>query len=349
MGPLSRPNSDEQLALSGELLDIVALDRNGLIVSTEGALVRIVEVTPRNPRVMGIEQQERVAEGFAAMAGRLRVGQSLQFYVDATPILLDDVIATQRQEIDRALEHHSDEDAAALRELGGAHEASLRAHASQQAAVRFRAYVIAPYVPPAAARRVDWDALRPKRRRSLAHASLTRALADHERVARESLVHTENIVSDLEALDLATQLLAGPEVAELLYRRFNPSTIASGHFPRLVVLGELDQVCDARAGRRRRRAAARADRRVTDRLRRQSLHRRRAGPRARALRLIGPGLHRVRLAAGRDGDRPPVRAQRPRPRARPPPGAHARHADDASACTPSSRAPKPTAASPTTT
>ena len=247
MGPLNRDNPDEQVALSGELLDIVALDRNGLSVTTEGALVRTVEVTPRNPRVMGIEQQQRVAEGFAAMAGRLRVGQSLQFYVDATPILLDDVIATQRQEIDRALEHHSDEDAAALRELAGAHEASLRAHASQQAAVRFRAYVIVPYVPPAAARRVDWDALRPKRRRTLAHAALTRALADHERVARQSLVHTENIVSDLEALDLATQLLGGPEVAELLYRRFNPSTVASGHFPRLVVLGELDQVADARA------------------------------------------------------------------------------------------------------
>ncbi len=141
MGPLSRRDSDEQLALSGELLDIVALDRNGLIVSTEGALVRIVEVTPRNPRVMGVEQQERVAEGFAAMAGRLRVGQSLQFYVDATPILLDDVIATQRQEIDRALEHHSDEDAAALRELAGAHEASLRSPrlpASRRALSRLR-------------------------------------------------------------------------------------------------------------------------------------------------------------------------------------------------------------------
>ncbi len=238
---------DPELAQSGDLLDIVALDRGGLIVTTEGALVRIVEVTPRNPRVMGAEQQQRVAEGFAAMAGRLRVGQSLQFYIDATPILLDDVIATQRDEIARALRHHRPEDAAALGQLAAAHEQSLREHASQQAAVRFRAYAVVPYVPVAAARRVDWRALRPQRRRVLAHAALTRALEDHERVVRESLVHTDTIISDLEALDLATQQLAGPEVAELLYRRFNPSSVAAGHFPRLVIVGELDAVADARA------------------------------------------------------------------------------------------------------
>ena len=247
MGQLNRRATAAEPAQSGELLEVVALDRNGVLVTTDGALVRVVEVTPRNPRVMGVDAQERVAEGLATMVGRLRVGESLQFYVDATPVLLDDVVAGQREEIARALTHHAPEAAAALGRLADAHEASLREHASRQAAVRFRTYVVVPYIPVTASRRVDWHALRPGRRGTLPRAPLTRALADHERVVRESLVHTETIVSDLEALDLAAQPLGGPEVAELLYRRFNPSTVAAGHVGRVVVVGELDALADARA------------------------------------------------------------------------------------------------------
>jgi len=53
---------------TGELLNIVALDQTGVVVTTEGALVRYIEVTPRNPNVMGREEQERISDGFATMA-----------------------------------------------------------------------------------------------------------------------------------------------------------------------------------------------------------------------------------------------------------------------------------------
>ncbi len=321
MGQLNRRTTAAEPAQSGELLDVVALDRNGVLVTTDGALVRVVEVTPRNPRVMGVDAQERVAEGLATMVGRLRVGESLQFYVDATPVLLDDVVAGQREEIHRALAHHPPEHAAALGRLADAHEASLHEHASRQAAVRFRTYVVVPYVPAASARRVDWNALRPGRRSTLPRAPLTRALADHERVVRESLVHTETIVADLEALDLAAQPLAGPEVAELLYRRFNPSTVAAGHVGRLVVVGELDALADARAA-----VAAAVE------LREQIA----ASPiDFDDSRFVGveSDLERVHYVSSipditefgwllrRDGDRPPVRAQRARPRLGSPQGA----------------------------
>ena len=113
--------------------------------------------------------------------------------------------------------------------------------------MRFRAYVVVPYLPLTVAKKVDWDALRPHSRRSLPRAPLTRGLEDHQRVVRESLVHTDNIVSDLEALELSARLLSGPEVAELLFRRFNPSSSGTGYLPRLEVLGELDELGDARA------------------------------------------------------------------------------------------------------
>src|SRR5918998_419619 len=178
--PKKREATSEPSA-AGALLDVVALDRSGVLVTGEGALVRFAEVTPRNPRVMGTEEQQRVGDGFAAMVGRLRPGQSLQFYVEAAPVLLHEVLETTRGEV----------------------------------------------------------------RNALARAPLTRGLDEHHRALRESLVHTDNIISDLESLDLSAQLLAGPEVAELLYRRFNPSSVGTGYLPRLEVIGALDELGDA--------------------------------------------------------------------------------------------------------
>ena len=58
--------------------------------------------------------------------------------------------------------------------------------------------------------------------------------------------------ADLEGLDLSTRLLSGPEVADLLWRRFNPTTAdrtpdrrPSREGSRLEVLGELDAARDA--------------------------------------------------------------------------------------------------------
>jgi hypothetical protein len=232
---------------AGALLDVAALDRNGVLVTGEGALVRYVEVTPRNPKVMGSDEQERVRESFAAMAGRLRPGQSLQFYVEAAPVRLRDVLDAAHQEVERALVAEPTDRARALRGLAEAHEQSLVAHASEQAAVRFRAYAVVPYVPVTIAKTVDWDALRPRSRRSLPRAPLTRGLEDHQRVVRESLVHTDNIISDLEAVELSARRLNGSEVAELLFRRFNPSSTSTGYLPSLEILGELDELGDARS------------------------------------------------------------------------------------------------------
>ncbi|MGH2942060.1 MAG: hypothetical protein ACRDLN_04710, partial [Solirubrobacteraceae bacterium] len=230
---------------AGTLLDVVALDRAGVLVTGEGALVRFVEVTPRNPRVMGTEEQQRVGDGFAAMAGRLRPGQSLQCYVEASPVLLADVLNVTREEVARSLARQPRKRADALHKLAEAHEQSLIAHASEQAAVRFRTYVVIPFLPPGPVAKVDWEAMRPRTRRRLPRAPLTRGLEDHHRAVRESLVHTDNIISDLEGLELASHLLAGPEVAELLFRRFNPSSVGTGYLPRLEVLGALDELGDA--------------------------------------------------------------------------------------------------------
>ena len=66
---------------AGDLLAIEALDRTGLVITREGALVRIIEVSPPNPFVLSQAERQNVAartELISAerIAGHLRVVQA---------------------------------------------------------------------------------------------------------------------------------------------------------------------------------------------------------------------------------------------------------------------------------
>ena len=146
-----------------------------------------------------------------------------------------------------------------MRRLHAALRESLERHADEQAAVDVAYYVVVPYLPDQS-NRLDWRALLPGRTPATGSAPLERSLASHRRVARESLHLTDSIRGDLEALDLSTHLLSGPEVLDLLWRRFNPT--AADRTPerrpgaredRLEVVGELDAIADARDAARRPR------------------------------------------------------------------------------------------------
>lgn len=236
---------------SGALLDVAALDRTGVLVTTEGALVRIVEVTTRDPRPMGDAERARVARGLNTMIGRLSAGQSLQFYVEATSVLLPSLLAEKSARVEAALLDEPADRADALRFLADAHSESIVSHASDEdAAVDFRAFVVIPYRPKQKGARVDWRALRrlvSEKRGGLQIAPLTRGLAEHNRAVRDLEAHTNDLTGDLESLEMAAHRLDGREVSELLYRRFNPSSTGSGYMPGLEVVGSLDEQRDAAA------------------------------------------------------------------------------------------------------
>src|SRR5436309_707345 len=46
---------------AGELLGVEAIDRTGLVVTSEGAFVRILGVSPVNPLLMSGEERDKVA------------------------------------------------------------------------------------------------------------------------------------------------------------------------------------------------------------------------------------------------------------------------------------------------
>ena len=227
-------------------------------MTSEGALVRFLRAAPKNPLVMSPVEREQVGHAFGQLAGRLQAGQSIQFYVEALPIRLDALLERSQEEAERTIRAlASDGDrAGALRRLHAALRESLERHADEQAAVDVAYYVVVPYLPDQS-NRLDWRTLLPGGRRRLGTAPLERSLASHRRVARESLHLTDSIRADLEALDLSTHLMSGPEVLDLLWRRFNPTTAdrtpdrrPGAREDRLEVVGELDAVADARAAAR---------------------------------------------------------------------------------------------------
>ena len=254
MGRLSRGTSAALPREAGELCAVEAIDREGLLVTSEGALVRVLRATPKNPLVMSTVEREQIGGAFGQLAARLQAGQSLQFYVEATPVRLDALLEHSQADAERAIRALGPDAYGrcdAMRRLHAALRESLERHADEQAAVDVAYYVVVPYLPDQN-NRLEWRQLLPGGRRRLGTAPLGRSLVAHRRVARESLHLTDQIRGDLEALDLSTHLLAGAEVLDLLWRRFNPT--AADRTPdrrpgvceeRLEVVGELDAITDA--------------------------------------------------------------------------------------------------------
>src|SRR5919108_4260408 len=148
MGRLALRRSEE-LPEAGELLAVEALDRAGVLVTSEGALVRYLRVAPKNPLVLGDSERGQVSHAFGQLVARAAAGQSLQYYVEAAPVKLGALLEHSRREADHGLapleqsgDPGSRDRADVLRRLHGALEQSLQLHADEQAAVEIGYYVV---------------------------------------------------------------------------------------------------------------------------------------------------------------------------------------------------------------
>jgi hypothetical protein len=256
---LRRRPAAERLREAGELLAVEAIDRTGLIVTSEGALVRIFRVQPRNPLLMSADEQAHTAAAFQRLVGQLRAHETLQIYLDARPVNLDELLAHGRQDAHAAPEGEDGNAREDRLRLHAALEESLRRHGDEHAAVQFRAHVVVPLHPrtqnPRAA--LAWS-----RGRRGPTAPLERSLRAHRRAVREHLAHVDALRAELEADGMGTRLLDGREVTALLWARFNPTAADHGRGPvaasGIELLGELDAVRErdeARAAAQRLRAA----------------------------------------------------------------------------------------------
>src|SRR5450631_2386591 len=120
------PAAQSAAPAAGDLLDVVALDRTGTLVRSDGTLVRYYELIPQNPEVLAEDQQEVMIDGFGRALGALRAGETLQIYAVAAPIQLPELLTQLQQRLTDCLDSQPADRASAYRELAAAYEQTLR-------------------------------------------------------------------------------------------------------------------------------------------------------------------------------------------------------------------------------
>jgi DNA helicase HerA-like ATPase len=210
---------------AAELLGVAAIEDDGLLAREDGAYVRYLEVGVVNPLVLDQAEGERVSQAFGGVAARLPDRQSLQLYVQATPLSLEEILAEESHRSEQAAGAAEDlgeyERATAIRRLAIAQEQSIRISAQTVAPLRLRYLVVCPWRPAGR----SLSTVRGSRR------ALRVKAAVHERAIRDCLRHTEGVRADLEAMGLTAQPLEGREVVDLLQSRFNPEAQSAGGPP----------------------------------------------------------------------------------------------------------------------
>jgi hypothetical protein len=217
---------------AAELLGVAAIGPDGLLVREDGTYVRYLEVGSVNPLAVDQAEAERISSAFAQVAARLPDRQSLQLYVEGTPLELEEVLADETHRCEQAAGAAEDMGeparARAIRRLGIAQEQSIRATAQAVAPLRLRHLVVCPWQP------IGRSALRSGSRR----ARRVKA-AVHDRAMRDSLRHVEGVRGDLEAIGVTGRTLDGGEVLDLLHARFDPDAQSAGELPASFMASEV--------------------------------------------------------------------------------------------------------------
>ena len=210
---------------AGALLGVAAVQPDGLLIRSDGAYVRYLQSEVVNPLVLDPEEAERISAGFAQIAARLADRQSLQLYVQASPLGLEELLARESHHCEQAAgateDDGQDRRAEAIRRLGAAQEHSIRWGAKNVSAIELRHILVCPCTPGAG----RWRLGRPQR------GPLRLTAAEHEQGVRDSLRQSEGIRADLRGMGLEAEPLDGSQVLDLLHSRFDPDDELAGRPP----------------------------------------------------------------------------------------------------------------------
>jgi adenylylsulfate kinase-like enzyme len=235
-----------ELRETGELLGVEAIDRTGLVVTSEGAFVRICRVAPVNPLLMSGEEREKTAGTFGRLISQLHADERIQVLIEGRPVNLEELLGDCRREVEACAGPPPSRETAARDALSlsrwrlyAALEESLRLHADSQAVVEVSHHLVVPFLPRQHVARAAWAYWR---RGKLPTAPLERTLTAHRRAVREHLGRIDVLRAELEAEGMTTELLDGDQVVHLLWAHFNPTKGDLGRRPAQVgeLLGELD-------------------------------------------------------------------------------------------------------------
>ncbi|MBN8867304.1 MAG: hypothetical protein J0H98_07105 [Solirubrobacterales bacterium] len=260
-----RPTEVDDMPEAGEIFEIDAIDRDGLMIRSDGTFVRMLEVSPRNPSLLSVEEAQAVSATYAQMLGRLRTGQSIQFILDSRPVHVEQVLKSARQEVERVAgpaptnAQLAKEKTAIERDrwlMFGAMSESITQRSDGDGAVEMRAYLVLPYKPSSEAGGLGLRDMIPGLRSSEKDYK-ERERSAHERGANESRNHAESIRAEIEGLGIPARRMNGEEVAQYLWARFNPTQAdARRAHGRRALRGEvLSDITDHTSIKRARKAA----------------------------------------------------------------------------------------------
>jgi hypothetical protein len=226
----------------GELVDIAALEPDGLVVTTQGSYARVIEcqhvpnVVSADPSILA-----QVQTAWAELCAAIPDLQGLSFYAQTDPIGVADAMLEDRERVDQAIADDQAHDRPELarcrtRLLQAQTQSVTQAARGEQPAVAARYWVAVPYRP----------ALNPvralKRAWTPAHGPLRKTWGEHQRAARDSLALTEQVIAHLTDMQVDAHLMGPVEILAAGWERLHP---AAGALPDLEAFDRVAQVLHA--------------------------------------------------------------------------------------------------------
>ena len=225
----------------GDLLPVAVVEPDGLIVTSDGRYVRLIECEQVPNAITADPTALTQIEGaFAHLCRLIPDRQSLVIYAQTDPVPIDEALASDRQataisaEQDR-LDDHLELAQARERLLSATTQTVIAAAGAEQPAVAARWWVAVPYQPVI-------EDVRGQARALLANARGRTLWQAHREAAIESLRLTDQIDAALRRARIDTWLLDGTQTMALLWERLHP---AATELPDLQALSDACQIAAA--------------------------------------------------------------------------------------------------------
>jgi hypothetical protein len=242
--PRRRAGRDERrVAALADLIDIAALEPDGLIVTRDGTYVRVIdcEFVP-NPITADPGEIAAIEDGWASVFAAIPDHQALALYAQIDPIPIDDAMAEDEARVARAIADDLAADppredlARTRRRFLQAQRQSVTAAASgEQPAVQARYWIAVPWRPEIPIKQRFRDACSPP---TPEHRT---SWAAHQRAARDSLHYTEQIAGLLVGLGIDPHIAGPVESLAVLWERLHPAARTLPDFDELADVARIVQ------------------------------------------------------------------------------------------------------------
>ena len=207
----------------GELLPLAAVEPDGLLVTTAGQYVRLIQCQRVPNTITADESRLLILErAFRELCRAIPDRQSLVIYAQTDPIPIDDALAEDRARVEVACEQddaagNGELAATRRRFLAGLRQTVFGAAGSDQPAVAARWWVAVPYQP------LVPETPREQFRNAAMRARGKTGWAAHHAAAVGSMQLTGQIQAALAGAGIETYLLGGVPTLALLWERVHPA------------------------------------------------------------------------------------------------------------------------------